>query len=51
MVIVCLSGDQWKKLEPHLPEEGVTKMTDEAFPTLDCRELPDETLHTRKFWV
>jgi hypothetical protein len=45
MVIICLSSDQWKKLEPHLPEEGMTKMTDgaEAFPRLDCRELPDET--------
>jgi hypothetical protein len=49
MVIICLSSDQWKKLEPHLPEEGVTKMTDDAgaFPMLDCRELPDETTYQK----
>jgi hypothetical protein len=49
MVIICLSTDQWKKLEPHLPEEGVcTKMTeDEAFPKLDCREIPDETTYQK----
>jgi hypothetical protein len=49
MVIICLSGDQWKKLEPHLPEEGVgTKMTeDEAFSMLDCREIPDEPTYQK----
>jgi hypothetical protein len=50
MVIICLSGDQWKKLEPHLPEEGVcTKLTDDAgaFPMLDCREIPDETTYQK----
>jgi hypothetical protein len=49
MVIICLSSDQWKKLEPHLPEEGVcTKMTeDQALPMLDCREIPDETTYQK----
>jgi hypothetical protein len=38
MVIICLSSDQWKRLEPHLPEEGVcTKSTeDNAFPSQHC---------------
>jgi hypothetical protein len=49
MVIICLSGDQWRKLEPHLPEEGVIKMSDgaAAFPMLDCREIPDETTYQK----
>lgn len=49
MIIVCLSGDEWKKLEPHLPEEGVcTKSTEEeAFPKLDCREIPDEITYRK----
>jgi hypothetical protein len=49
MVIVCLSDEQWKKLEPHLPEEGVsTRSTqDEAFPMLNCREIPDETTYEK----
>jgi len=50
MVIVCLSGDQWKKLEPHLPDEGVcTQLTDDvgAFPMLDCREIPDEITYQK----
>jgi hypothetical protein len=49
MVIICLSGDQWNKLEPHLPEEGVcTKLTeDRAFPMLDCREIPDEITYQK----
>jgi hypothetical protein len=50
MVIICLSSDQWRKLEPHLPEEGVcTKLTEdsEAFPMLDCREIPDETTYEK----
>ena len=49
MVIICLSADQWKKLEPHLSEEGVcTKLTeDEAFPMLDCREIPDENTYQK----
>ena len=50
MVIICLTSDEWKKLEPHLPEEGVcTKITDDAraFPMLDCREIPDETTYQK----
>ena len=49
MVIICLTSDQWKKLEPHLPEEGVsTKSTqDGAFPMLDCREIPDEATYQK----
>ena len=49
MVIVCLSGDQWIKLEPHLSEEGLrTNSTeDEAFPMLDCREIPDEITYEK----
>ena len=48
MVIICLSSDQWKKLEPHLPEEGWPKLTeDEKFPMLDCREIPDETTYQK----
>jgi hypothetical protein len=49
MVIICLSGEHWKKLEPHLPKEGVTKMADgaAAFPMLDCREIPDETTYQK----
>ena len=39
----------WKKLEPHLPEEGVcTKMIeDQALTMLDCREIPDETTYQK----
>jgi hypothetical protein len=49
MVIVCLSDEQWKKLEPHPPEEGVcTKSTeDNAFPTLDYREIPDAATYRK----
>ena len=49
MVIICLSHDEWKKLEPHLPEEGVcAKSTEqEGFPKLDCRELPDEITYQK----
>lgn len=49
MVIISLTSDQWKELEPHLPEEGVcTKSTeDESFPMLDCREIPDEETYQK----
>ena len=48
MVIICSSTDQRKKLEPHLPEQGCPKLTeDEKFPTLDCREIPDETTYQK----
>jgi hypothetical protein len=49
MVIICLSRDQWKKLEPHLSEEGVcTNLTENrAFPMHDCREIPDETTYQK----
>jgi hypothetical protein len=49
MVIICLNSDHWKKLEPHLPEEGVcTKsIEDAAFPMLECREIPDETTYEK----
>jgi hypothetical protein len=50
MVVICLSGDQWKKLEPHLPEGVCTQLTEDvagAFPMLDCREIPDETTYQK----
>lgn len=52
MVIICLSSDQWRKLERHLPEEGCPKLTeDEKFPMLECREIPDETTYQKVLGV
>jgi hypothetical protein len=40
MVIFCLSGDQWKKLEPHLPEGVCTQRTEDVAGTFPMLELP-----------
>jgi hypothetical protein len=37
MVIICLTSDQWKKLEPHLPEEGVSTKLTEGWGLSDAR--------------
>jgi hypothetical protein len=50
MVIICLNGDQWKQLQPHLPEGVGTQRTEDVtgtFPKLDCREIPDETTYEK----
>jgi hypothetical protein len=50
MVLICLNSDQWKQLQPHLPEGVCTQLTDDVpgtFPLLDCREIPDETTYEK----
>jgi hypothetical protein len=45
MVIVCLSGDQWKSWSRIFQKKVCAKSTeDEAFPMLDW-EIPDETTY------
>jgi hypothetical protein len=50
MVIICLSDDQWKKLEPHFSKGLCPQMTDDVagvYPMLDSRESPDESTYEK----
>jgi hypothetical protein len=47
-IMICMYDEQWKRLEPHLPEGVCEKLlgpNEGAGPMLDCRGVPDEATY------